>query len=78
MTVAISPARPISTLLNELKTSYTNIFTLECAIYRTLRGPHNRKVRKEIARYLGLPDKNYNVVKLADEIRTHFDRLRLF
>lgn len=77
MKEVIRPAR-IPYLLGELKACYTSSFQLELVIYQELRGSHNKTTRKEIAKYLGLPAQNYNIVELADHIRSHFDQLRLF
>jgi hypothetical protein len=72
-----SSTRPIPQLLNNLKEAYTNVFSLECAVYRELRGPHNKQARKDLANYLGHPEIS-NVVHLADLVRAHFDQLTLF
>lgn len=65
--------------IGALKAAYTCVFSLEMAVFSQYKGQHMKEDRKQLAEYLtGKPQKNINVVELADLIRSHFDQYRLF
>ena len=70
----VTRAQDVFTAISELKASYTNETNLEITVYINLRGHRNNDLRRQIARFIGLPDRPINVVSLARELKYYFDR----